>query len=79
MKNDAATGLLVFLVEFYRKALSPLFPASCRFYPSCSEYSVEALKEHGALAGTRMTVGRIIRCVPFCRGGYDPAVKKKKR
>lgn len=77
MKNDVATRFLVFLVELYRKAVSPLFPATCRFYPSCSEYSVEALKEHGALAGIWMTAGRIIRCVPFCRGGYDPVKRKE--
>ena len=78
MKENRAVRFLVFLVSFYQRAISPLLPSTCRFYPSCSAYSIEALREHGALRGTWMTLRRILRCHPLSAGGYDP-VKKKKR
>ena len=64
--------LLVFLVRGYQIVVSPLLPASCRFFPSCSTYAVEALERHGALKGTVLTIHRLARCQPFCTGGYDP-------
>jgi putative membrane protein insertion efficiency factor len=64
--------LLIGLVRCYQVALSPLLPASCRFYPSCSAYAVEALERHGALKGSWLTIRRLARCHPFCPGGYDP-------
>ena len=64
--------LLIGLVRCYQVALSPLLPASCRFYPSCSAYAVEALERHGALKGAGLTIRRLARCHPFCPGGYDP-------
>jgi putative membrane protein insertion efficiency factor len=64
--------VLIGFVRFYQIALSPLLPASCRYYPSCSAYAIEALDRHGALHGTWLAVRRIARCHPFHAGGYDP-------
>lgn len=60
------------LVKGYRRFISPLLPPACRFAPSCSQYCLEALQRHGLLRGTCLTAGRILRCHPFSRGGYDP-------
>jgi len=64
--------LLMLLVTGYRRFISPLLPPTCRFTPSCSAYSLQALKTHGALRGSWLTVRRIARCHPFNPGGYDP-------
>lgn len=64
--------LLILLVRAYQVALSPLLPPSCRYYPSCSAYAIEALQRHGALRGSWMAARRIARCNPFRPGGYDP-------
>jgi len=64
--------LLIGLVRFYQVALSPLLPASCRYYPTCSAYAIEALERHGAFRGTWLTIRRIARCHPFHAGGFDP-------
>jgi putative membrane protein insertion efficiency factor len=64
--------LLIFLVRGYQVVISPLLPSTCRFYPSCSAYAVEALERHGAWKGTKLTVRRLARCHPFHPGGYDP-------
>ena len=64
--------LLVLGVRAYQVGLGPLLPASCRYYPSCSAYAIEALERHGALRGTWLSVRRIFRCHPFRPGGYDP-------
>ena len=63
---------LVFLVKFYRKSISPLKRPCCRFYPSCSQYTLEALEKYGVLKGGFMAIKRILRCNPFNKGGYDP-------
>jgi len=63
---------LVFLVKFYRKSISPLKRPCCRFYPSCSQYALEALEKYGVLKGGFMAIKRILRCNPFNKGGYDP-------
>ena len=76
MKENPAVSFLVFLVKAYQKIISPLLPQTCRFYPSCSAYSIEALREHGALRGTWMTLRRILRCHPLSAGGHDPVRKK---
>ena len=62
----------ILAIWFYKVAISPLLPPSCRFYPTCSEYAVDALKKHGVFKGLYLTFRRIIRCNPFCDGGYDP-------
>jgi putative membrane protein insertion efficiency factor len=64
--------VLVTLVRGYQLFLSPLLPASCRYFPSCSQYAVEALTRHGALRGGWIALRRLGRCHPFRPGGYDP-------
>ncbi|MGE5679750.1 MAG: membrane protein insertion efficiency factor YidD [Bacillota bacterium] len=64
--------LFVFLIRLYQKLISPLFPPSCRFYPSCSEYSLQAFKKYGVIKGGIKSIWRILRCNPFNKGGYDP-------
>jgi putative membrane protein insertion efficiency factor len=66
----AARGLIG-LIYVYRWTLSPFLGGRCRFMPSCSEYGLIALRKHGAWKGGWMTLGRILRCQPFCRGGVD--------
>lgn len=63
---------LIALVKVYRLILAPLLPASCRFYPCCSSYSLEALGRHGAFKGLWLSLTRILKCHPFHPGGYDP-------
>ena len=64
--------LLIGLVKGYRLLLSPWLGASCRFEPTCSAYSIQALEQHGAGAGAWLTVARLARCQPWCQGGHDP-------
>lgn len=64
--------VLITLVRGYQVVLSPLLPAACRYYPSCSVYAVEALEKYGARRGAWLAVKRIARCHPFRPGGYDP-------
>ncbi|UUX32988.1 membrane protein insertion efficiency factor YidD [Fundicoccus culcitae] len=64
--------ILIKIVQFYQKAISPFFPPSCRYSPTCSSYMVTALERHGALKGFTMGVARILRCNPFVKGGFDP-------
>jgi len=66
------TRLLTTLVKGYRLFISPALGASCRFEPSCSTYALQALEQHGALAGSYLSVRRIVRCQPWCEGGHDP-------
>jgi putative membrane protein insertion efficiency factor len=63
---------LVLLVKLYQRLVSPMLPAACRFYPSCSSYAVEALRRHGALRGSWLAIRRLGRCHPFHPGGIDP-------
>lgn len=60
------------LIRFYQKNISPALGAHCRFLPTCSEYSYEAFKKYGFFKGLYLSFRRIIRCNPFCEGGYDP-------
>jgi uncharacterized protein len=64
--------VLKFLIRAYQLALSPMLGPSCRFYPSCSQYALEAIESHGALRGSWLTARRICRCHPFHDGGFDP-------
>lgn len=65
-------GLLVLLLQFYRRWISPVLPPTCRFSPSCSAYAVEALTVHGAIRGSWLTLRRLLRCAPWHPGGVDP-------
>lgn len=71
--------LLMALVRGYRLTLSPWIGSACRFTPSCSVYSLQALEKHGAAAGSYLTVARIARCHPWCEGGHDPVPDAKPR
>lgn len=64
--------ILIYLILFYRKAISPLFPPSCIYYPTCSQYALEAITKYGPLKGSFLAIKRILRCHPFHKGGYDP-------
>ena len=63
---------MIGLLGIYKRWVSPLLPAACRFQPSCSEYAREALELHGIWRGSTLTLRRLLRCQPFCRGGFDP-------
>ncbi|MGA2434968.1 MAG: membrane protein insertion efficiency factor YidD [Bryobacteraceae bacterium] len=65
-------SLAVFLLRFYKRAISPLLPSACRFYPTCSEYMIEAVRKYGAARGVWMGLKRLARCHPFDAGGFDP-------
>ena len=65
-------SLLLLLVQFYRSWISPFLPPSCRYYPTCSAYAMEAIERYGARRGGWMALRRILRCHPFHAGGYDP-------
>lgn len=65
-------SILLLPIYFYRRAISPILPPSCRFTPSCSQYAIEALKKHGAIKGLYLTIKRILRCNPWGGSGYDP-------
>ena len=66
------TKLFCFLIRAYQKCISPLFPPSCRFKPTCSAYALEAIQKYGPGKGLLMAIRRILRCNPFHQGGYDP-------
>jgi putative membrane protein insertion efficiency factor len=75
MLREALMGL----VRGYRLLLSPWLGSACRFEPTCSAYSLKALEMHGAAAGTCLTVGRLLRCHPWCAGGHDPVPEEAPR
>lgn len=68
----AIVKVFILLIRLYRRFISPLFPSCCRFTPTCSAYAIEALRKYGLLKGTFLAVKRILRCNPYCKGGYDP-------
>jgi len=70
---------LVTLVKGYRLLLSPWLGSSCRFEPTCSAYSLQALQQHGATKGSYLTLYRLVRCHPWCNGGYDPVPPSARR
>lgn len=65
-------AIFILLIRGYQVGISPLLPASCRYYPSCSAYAIEAFERHGTLRGLYLTISRLLRCHPFHAGGYDP-------
>jgi len=65
-------GILLVLINSYRKYISPLKRPTCRFYPTCSSYAYEAVDRYGALKGAWLSLKRIVKCHPFHPGGYDP-------
>jgi putative membrane protein insertion efficiency factor len=64
--------VLIFFVRIYQYTLSPMLGQRCKYYPSCSNYAIDALREYGAIRGTGMAAWRLLRCNPFSNGGYDP-------
>lgn len=76
MLNRWLSKILTTLVQFYRKFISPLTPATCRYEPTCSMYMLEALKIHGPFKGTWLGIKRIARCNPWGGCGYDPVPGK---
>lgn len=65
-------SFVILIIHVYRIGISPLFPPSCRFYPTCSAYTLEAIKKYGAGKGSLLGIRRILRCHPGNPGGYDP-------
>jgi putative membrane protein insertion efficiency factor len=68
--------MLIALIKFYKYFISPLLGSNCRFYPSCSSYSLEAIQRHGALMGGYLTFRRLLKCHPFHEGGIDTVPEK---
>lgn len=67
------------IIRFYQRRISPLFGPKCRYYPTCSQYALEALEVHGLLKGSLLTIGRLMRCNIFFPGGVDPVPPKKEK
>ena len=67
----------ILIIRFYQRFLSPLLQGSCRHYPTCSNYGIEAFSKHGFFTGFYLTVKRILKCNPFFEGGFDPVPEKK--
>jgi putative membrane protein insertion efficiency factor len=70
--KSAAAWALLLLVRFYITFLSPFFGGACKFHPSCSNYAADAIAHHGAARGLSLALGRLLRCNPFTKGGFDP-------
>ena len=64
--------IFIWLIKFYRKAISPYTPSCCNYIPTCSQYALEAIEKYGAVKGGWLAFKRILRCNPFHKGGYDP-------
>jgi putative membrane protein insertion efficiency factor len=72
MNSSIGSRGVVGLLKFYKRYISPLLIPACRFTPTCSEYMMEAVRRYGAFRGIWMGIKRILRCNPFCKGGFDP-------
>ena len=70
--SELISRALVFLLKIYKKYISPMLPDSCRFEPTCSVYSMQAIMKYGFIKGTYLSMWRVMRCNPFSKGGYDP-------
>lgn len=75
-KPSLVQRFLISCIKFYRLFISPMIGPRCRFYPSCSQYAIEAITSHGPILGSSLTIKRLIRCQPLCAGGYDPVPHK---
>ena len=72
MKKKLPKYLLIYLIRFYRFFISPFFPGTCRFYPTCSSFAIEAIEKHGVISGVCLAIMRLFRCHPFGRyAGHD--------
>ncbi|PEM70817.1 membrane protein insertion efficiency factor YidD [Bacillus pseudomycoides] len=71
--------IFIGIIRFYQKFISPMTPPTCRFYPTCSHYGLEAFQKHGAFKGFWLTLKRILKCHPFHPGGFDPVPDKKEK
>ena len=69
--------LLLWLIQFYRVAISPMHRPCCRYIPTCSQYAQQAIQKYGAIKGGYLALRRILRCNPFSKGGYDPVPEKR--
>ncbi len=69
--------ILMGIIKIYQKVISPLTPPSCRFYPTCSHYGIEAIEKHGVAKGSWLAIRRISKCHPFHEGGFDPVPEKE--
>ena len=67
-----AKFIVLGLIRFYQRVISPMFPPSCRFVPTCSEYTYQAVQKYGVIRGLWLGINRLLRCHPFSPGGYDP-------
>lgn len=72
----AVKNIFIWLIKTYQFIISPLFPPSCRFTPTCSQYAIEAIRTFGVIRGIFCAMRRLARCHPFHRGGYDPVVRR---
>ncbi|HQF08696.1 MAG TPA: membrane protein insertion efficiency factor YidD [Spirochaetota bacterium] len=66
------SNLIILMISIYRTVISPVLPRSCRYYPSCSAYAIDAVKKHGPVKGLYLAARRILRCHPLHEGGFDP-------
>jgi len=73
--NQVAKFVTLLILRAYKRAISPMLPAACRYVPTCSEYAMEAVERYGAVRGGAMAIARILRCHPFAGSGYDPVAK----
>ncbi|EMT45586.1 membrane protein insertion efficiency factor YidD [Anoxybacillus flavithermus] len=71
--------IFILLIRFYQRFVSPLKLPTCRFYPTCSHYGLEAIRRFGALKGGYLTVKRLLKCHPFHPGGFDPVPEKEQK
>ena len=70
--------VLIAVLRFYKRRISPLLPNACIYTPTCSEYAMEAIEKHGVIKGMGLAIWRVLRCNPFAKGGYDPVPEPKK-
>jgi putative membrane protein insertion efficiency factor len=75
--SDPMRSLLIYGVRGYQKLVSPLLPKSCKYYPSCSQYAIDAFRQFGVVRGMVLAVWRLLRCNPMSYGGYDPVERQK--